>query len=175
MSTLSPLGVEMLLFPTVAAVAGAGALGVPENLDGESLFASMVTGALTSMHGDGLVHPPSPADEAALVALPVQTAESFGGGANRVAHPATVIEKTVPPVQGFRAVQSLVGSDLSPSPDSSHRPHWGRRRGDCATPKVTDDSEASLWANREPKEGLNDEVASGESSLGISENGGMPL
>jgi hypothetical protein len=126
------------------------------------------------MHGDGLVHPPSPADEAALVALPVQTAESFGGGANGVAHPTTVIEKTVPPVQGFRAVQSLVGSDLSPSPDSSHRPHWGRRRGDCATPKVTDDSEVSLWANREPKEGLNDEVASGESSLGISENGGMP-
>ena len=96
MSTLSPLGVEMLLFPTVAAVSGAGALGVPENLDGESLFASMVTGALTSMHGDGLVHPPSPVGEAALVALPVQTAESFGGGANGVAHSATVIEKTVP-------------------------------------------------------------------------------
>lgn len=174
MSTLSPLGVEMLLFPTVAAVAGAGALGVPENLDGESLFASMVTGALTSMLGDGLVDPPSPVGEAALVALPVQTAESFGGGANGVAHPVTVIEKTVPPVQGFRAVQSLVGSDLSPSPASSHRPHWGLRRGDCATPKVVDDSEASLWANREPKEGLNDEVVSGESSLGISENGGMP-
>ena len=87
MSTLSPLGVEMLLFPTVAAVSGAGALGVPENLDGESLFASMVTGALTSMHGDGLVHPPSPVGEAALVALPVQTAESFGGGANGVVGP----------------------------------------------------------------------------------------
>lgn len=174
MSTLSPLGVETLLFPTVAAVAGAGALGVPENLDGESLFASMVTGALTSMHGDGLLDPPSPVGEAALVALPVQTAESFGGVANRVTHPATVLEKTVPPVQGFRVVQSLVGSDLSPSPASSHRPHWGLRRGDCATPKVADDSEASLWANREPKEGLNDEVTSGESSLGISENGGMP-
>lgn len=174
MSTLSPLGVEMLLFPTVAAVSGAGALGVPENLDGESLFASMVTGALTSMHGDGLVHPPSPVGEAALVALPVQTAESFGGGANGVAHPATVIEKTVPPEQGFRVVQSLVGSDLRPTPASSHRPHWGLRRGDCATPKVADDSEASLWANREPKEGLNDEVTSGGSSLGISENGGMP-
>lgn len=174
MSTLSPLGVEMLLFPTVAAVSGAGALGVPENLDGESLFASMVTGALTSMHGDGLVHPPSPVGEAALVALPVQTAESFGGGANGVAHSATVIEKTVPPEQGFRVVQSLVGSDLRPTPASSHRPHWGLRRGDCATPKVADDSEASLWANREPKEGLNDEVTSGGSSLGISENGGMP-
>ena len=50
MSTLSPLGVEMLLFPTVAAVSGAGALGVPENLDGESLFASMVTGAVSYTH-----------------------------------------------------------------------------------------------------------------------------
>jgi hypothetical protein len=174
MTILSPLGVETLLFPTIAAVGGAGALGVPEHLDGESLFASMVTGALTSMHGDGLVHPPSPVGEAALVALPVQTAESFGGGANGVAHSATVIEKTVPPEQGFRVVQSLVGSDLRPTPASSHRPHWGLRRGDCATPKVADDSEASLWANREPKEGLNDEVTSGGSSLGISENGGMP-
>ena len=174
MTTLSPLGAETLLLPTLAAVGGVGALVVPERTDGESLFASMVTGALTSVHGDGVLQQPSSASEAALVVLPVQASESSGGGANGVAHPAMVIEKTVPPEQGFRAVQLLVGSDLRPTPDSSHRPHWGLRRGDCATPKVADDSEASLWANREPKEGLNDEVSSGESSLGISENGGMP-
>ncbi len=174
MTTLSPLGAETLLLPTLAAVGGVGALVVPERTDGESLFASMVTGALTSVHGDGVLQPPSSASEEALVVLPVQASESSGGGANKVAHPAMVIEKTVPPEQGFRAVQLLVGSDLRPTPASSHRPHWGLRRGDCATPKVADDSEASLWANREPKEGLNDEVSSGESSLGISENGGMP-
>ena len=78
MTTLSPLGAETLLLPTLAAVGGVGALVVPERTDGESLFASMVTGALTSVHGDGVLQPPSSASEAALVVLPVQASESSG-------------------------------------------------------------------------------------------------
>ena len=174
MTTLSPLGAETLLLPTLVAVGGVGALVVPERTDGESLFASMVTGALTSVHGDGVLQPPSSVGEAALVVLPVQASESSGWVVNGEVYPVPAIEKSRPSVQRFRAVEPPLGSDLRPSPAPSHTTRWGLRWGDRTTSKIADDSEPSLGANQEPKEGLNDEVSSGESSLGISENGWMP-
>ena len=182
MTTLSSLGGETLLFPTMAVVAGAGALGVPERLDGESLFASMVTGALTSMLGDGGFHPPSFVGDESSVELSVHVAESFFGGlngevngqVNGEVYPAPTIEKTVPPVRGFKISEPPLGSDLRPSPAPPHAPRWGLRWGDRTTLNGADDSEPSLWANYQPKEDSNDEVVSRKSSLRIIESAGIP-
>jgi hypothetical protein len=59
MTAFSPLGAETLLLPTVVSAGAVGALVVPEHPEGGSLFASMVTGALASMHDDGVVQQPS--------------------------------------------------------------------------------------------------------------------
>jgi hypothetical protein len=174
MTALSPMGAETPLLPTVAAVGGVGALVVPERSEGESLFASMVTGALVSMHGDGVLQPPSSASEAALVVLPVQVSESSGWVVNGEVYPVPAIENCRFSNQRFRAVESPVGSDLRPSLALSHTARWGQRWGDCPTPKSAGDSEPSFGANHESKEDPTEEVASGESSLRISENGWMP-
>ena len=174
MTALSPMGAETPLLPTVAAVGGVGALVVPERSEGESLFASMVTGALVSMHGDGVLQPPSSASEAALVVLPVQASESSGWVVNGEVYPVPAIENCRFSNQRFRAVESPVGSDLRPSLALSHTARWGQRWGDCPTPKSAGDSEPSFGANQESKEDPTEEVASGESSLRISENGWMP-
>lgn len=174
MTALSPMGAETPLLPTVAAVGGVGALVVPERSEGESLFASMVTGALTSMHGDGVLQPPSSASEAALVVLPVQVSESSGWVVNGEVYPVPAIENCRFSDQRFRAVESPVGSDLRPSLALSHTTRWGQRWGDCPTPKSAGDSEPSFGANQESKEDPTEEVASGDSSLRISENGWMP-
>ena len=174
MTTFSPLGAEALILPTIAAVGGGGALGVPESPDGASLFASMVTGALAQMHNDGAVQQSSSVGEATSITLSALTPDDPRKVFNGDVHPAPVIDKTELPVQGFKAWEATVGSDLRPAPAPSHTHRWGLRWVDRESRKVADDSEPSLWANQQPQEESNEEVASGESSLRISENGGIP-
>lgn len=174
MTTFSPLGAEALILPTIAAVGGGGTLGVPESPDGASLFASMVTGALAQMHNDGAVQQSSSVGEATSITLSALTPDDPRKVFNGDFHPAPVIDKTELPVQGFKAWEATVGSDLRPAPAPSHTHRWGLRWVDRESRKVADDSEPSLWANQQPQEESNEEVASGESSLRISENGGIP-
>ena len=174
MTTFSPLGAEALILPTIAAVGGAGALGIPESPDGASLFASMVTGALAQMHNDGAVQQSSSVGEATSITLLALTPDAPRKVFNGDVHPAPVIDKTEPTVQGFKAWEAPVGSDLRPAPAPSHMRGWGLRWVDRENRKVADDSEPSLTANPQPQEESNEEVASGESSLRISENGGIP-
>jgi len=174
MTTFSPLGAEALILPTIAAVGGAGALGIPESPDGASLFASMVTGALAQMHNDGAVQQSSSVGEATSITLLALTPDAPRKVFNGDVHPAPVIDKTEPTVQGFKAWEAPVGSDLRPAPAPSHMRGWGLRWVDRENRKVADDSEPSLSANPQPQEESNEEVASGESSLRISENGGIP-
>ena len=174
MTTFSPLGAEALILPTIAAVGGGGALGIPESPDGASLFASMVTGALAQMHNDGAVQQSSSVGEATSITLLALTPDAPRKVFNGDVHPAPVIDKTEPTVQGFKAWEAPVGSDLRPAPAPSHMRGWGLRWVDRENRKVADDSEPSLCANQQPQEESNEEVASGESSLRISENGGIP-
>ena len=174
MTTFSPLGAEALILPTIAAVGGGGALGVPESPDGASLFASMVTGALAQMHNDGAVQQSSSVGEATSITLSALTPDDPRKVFNGDVHPAPVIDKTELPVRGFKAWEAPVGSDLRPAPAPSHTHRWGLRWVDRESRKVADDSESSLWTNQQPQEESNEEVASGESSLRISENGGIP-
>ena len=174
MTTFSPLGAEALILPTIAAVGGGGALGVPESPDGASLFASMVTGALAQMHNDGAVQQSSSVGEATSITLSALTPDAPRKVFDGDVHPAPVIDKTEPPVQGFKAWEAPVGSDLRPAPAPSHTHRWGLRWVDQESRKVADGTEPSLWANQQPQEESNEEVASGESSLRISENGGIP-
>ena len=174
MTTFSPLGAEALILPTIAAVGGGGTLGVPESPDGASLFASMVTGALAQMHNDGAVQQSSSVGEATSITLSALTPDAPRKVFDGDVHPAPVIDKTEPPVQGFKAWEAPVGSDLRPAPAPSHTHRWGLRWVDQESRKVADDTEPSLWANQQPQEESNEEVASGESSLRISENGGIP-
>ena len=174
MTTFSPLGAEALILPTIAAVGGGGALGVPESPDGASLFASMVTGALAQMHNDGAVQQSSSVGEATSITLSALTPDDPRKVFNGDVHPAPVIDKTELPVQGFKAWEAPVGSDLRPAPAPSHTHRWGLRWVDRENRKVADDSEPSLWANPQPQEESNEEVASGDSSLRISDNGGIP-
>jgi hypothetical protein len=174
MTTFSPLGAEALILPTIAAVGGGGTLGVPESPDGASLFASMVTGALAQMHNDGAVQQSSSVGEATSITLSALTPDAPRKVFDGDVHPAPVIDKTEPPVQGFKAWEAPVGSDLRPAPAPSHTHRWGLRWVDQESRKVADGTEPSLWANQQPQEESNEEVASGESSLRISENGGIP-
>ena len=174
MTTFSPLGAEALILPTIAAVGGGGKLGVPESPDGASLFASMVTGALAQMHNDGAVQQSSSVGEATSITLLALTPDAPRKVLNGDVHPAPVIDKTEPTVQGFKAWEAPVGSDLRPAPAPSHMRGWGLRWVDRENRKVADDSEPSLWANPQPQEESNEEVASGDSSLRISDNGGIP-
>ena len=174
MTAFSPLGAETLLLPAVVSVGGGGALGVPEHPEGESLFASMVTGALASMHDDGVVQQPSSVVEIASLSLPAQTPATAGRVFNGESDCAPVIEKTGPLVLGFKTSAAQAGWDCRPAMDSSHTPHWGLRRGVRAIPKAADDSEPSFFGGHPPQEDSNAEVASGESRLRISENGVIP-
>ena len=174
MTTFSPLGAEALILPTIAAVGGGGTLGVPESPDGASLFASMVTGALAQMHNDGAVQQSSSVGEATSITLSALTPDAPRKVFDGDVHPAPVIDKTEPPVQGFKAWEAPVGSDLRPAPAPSHTHRWGLRWVDQESRKVADGTEPSLWANQQPQEESNEDVASGESSLRISENGGIP-
>lgn len=174
MTAFSPLGAETQLLPTVVSAGGGKTLGVSEHPEGESLFASMVTGALASMHDDGVVQQPSSVVEIASLSLPAQTPATAGRVFNGEGDCAPVIEKTGPLVLGFKTSEAHAGLDSRPAIDSSHTPHWGLRRGNRAIPKTADDSEFSFFLECPPQEDFNDEVASGESRLRISENGEIP-
>ena len=174
MTAFSPLGAETLLLPTVVSAGAVGALVVPEHPEGGSLFASMVTGALASMHDDGVVQQPSSVVETLSLSLPSQTPITAGRVFNGEGHVAPVTEKTGSSALGFKTSAPAAGSDVHPALAPSPASRWGLRRVDRATPKVADDSEPSFFLGHPPQADFNDEVASSESTQRVSEKGVIP-